>query len=226
MVKARSLFIPFALIQLYLLTWAWNTNAIEPGLVVAYILMPIVPMVYYGLPMSKIENKKPLYNPIGKAFKVFKHRGFIVQLSYYVLAFAATWLIVFVAYLLGLFIVPTVLPQYSINLIIFQIFLVSISETLFFHAILPIVFDDWSLRNKSISNRQKLIMKYGATQFLFAMWHFSIFQGNIGYLIFAFIVGCIFLFIAEMVGRSATAGVHAAYNCVVTGAFMSFMYIT
>jgi hypothetical protein len=210
------------LIQLFLLVngedygLAWDVTA-------TYILLPIGfagALVFFARKLPEdLLPREPRLDPITRVFfpedYALGRRPFVVQVLYYFLAMGAMYLIVQVLIYNGMIQVQQMTVGMAWVLILFQVCLVSTSETLVFHAMLPKLLNDHFLPR---SNNLRLILRYSVSQAIFAWFHVSAYGGESSYMLGAFIFGCVvFLPVAENLGVVPCMGVHAAWNLGISG---------
>jgi len=222
-------FIPVLfIIQLFILINGDQFFQISPSHTMAYMILPwgLMGLFYftgdlkYSDMVDMTDRKDPISDWLRGGHNNIYGRSFEIQLIWAMFGFLTTWFILLIAFTTFNWPEPGLIMQtQATRLIIYNIVLVSVSETMAFVCILPIV-----LGKAKISDpRIKTLYRYGISQGMFAIFHVSAYWGapNFGgAILMSFIFGSMFLAIADHKrgGLAPAMGVHACWNLWVLGA--------
>jgi len=222
-------FIPILfIIQLFILINGELFFQISSSHTMAYMILPwgLMGLFYftgdlkYSDMVNMTDRKDLISDWLRGGHSGIRGRSFEIQLIWAMFGFLTTWFILLITFTLFNWPEPGLIFQSQVlKVIIYNIALVSVSETLAFHAIIPIVLGKANIRDPRIKN----LYRYAISQGVFALFHASAYWGapNFwGLILTSFIFGSIFLAIADHKrgGLAPTMGVHACWNIWVLGA--------
>lgn len=192
---------------------------INVEIVIAYAVLLIGFKGWYDINHERLIKFGGWYAPFKKWFKKKKlNEGSILRaIIFWLPAFFGAWVIMFVLKILLSMETQSILPEFVISTIAFQVLIVSVVETIVFHVILPMVIYNEFRNEAKYSHKVSLFLTFAISQFLFSIFHWYAFSGDLSSFIWAFILGCNFLAITLIFSISACMGVHASYNLFVLG---------
>ncbi len=232
--RGRSLIPLLIIIQLLIYFIGPKFWGISADATTGYMLLMWIPLLYFHMTgdftisdLEDMTNKKCLISEFVKGKKYgLEGRSLEVQFIWFFMGFSITVFILLLTIIN--FNWPTTQPIFqsqAMPLIIFNLTLVTVSETVCFHGVLPGVIEKKLKKIKGVHPHIQTATRYGISQGLFALFHISAYwdSPNLkGALITSFLFGILFLSVREhkFGGLAPTMGLHAGWNLIVTGALI------
>jgi len=242
LLKSRNFYVILILAQFFLLINGEYLYQIDAGAASLYLFVPIT-LIGYMLIMTKLDNGKPiswqdlessmigrkdfLSKYLRKADWSVSYFSLGVQLIYFTFAILLTSTILMVLIYQGHLQVGVVDAIQARSAIIYTTILVAPSETLIFHAIIPLwvyltfakLTDKMDLVVAQVEKR--VVITYVVSQLIFGFYHFAAYGGNTTSIIMAIGMGMVFLYSARNFGIPFAIGVHAGWNLAIIGVLTS-----
>lgn len=183
---------------------------ITPWVAMLYIILWTGMLAVFGLKTQQLDNPQqpePV-SPRSWLARSFRYSmSFVIGLG----AFGA------MAYS-GIIDAGTVFAPYAWAFFVYHAVLVAPSETIAFQGILPNRARAYIEKTKSpFLKKYADWLVYSSTQGVFAIAHYSAYQGSMTLIFTAWIFGMLFLYVAERWGLASAMGIHSAWNLTVVG---------
>ena len=242
MLSSRNFFVFLLLGQFFLLINGEYLYQISAAAASLYFFTPSA-LMWYMLSMTKLDNgcqvtwedlessmrgkKDWLSKYLRKADWSVSYFSVGIQLIYFTFAVMFTSVLMMVLIKQGFLTAGVVDAIQARNAIIYQTILVAPSETLIFHAIIPLwvyltfakMTDKMDLIIGKVEKR--VVITYILSQLIFGFYHFAAYGGSLGSIAVAIMLGFIFLFCVRSYGISFAIGVHLGWNLAIIGVLTS-----
>jgi len=142
-------------------------------------------------------------------------KSIVCQLLYYITFILLGWLVAILLFQAGIISIGSIILPNVMAIIFFQLILVSVSETLVFHVIIPMKLR--AFFKDKLKPRGSTFLTYVLSQGVFSLFHAPAFNYQPLPLLLAFLWGLSFLAITDYYGASSTMGFHFGVNMVLSG---------
>lgn len=242
MLSSRNFFVILMLGQFFLLINGEYLYNISPGAASLYFFTPSA-LMWYMLTMTKLDNggqvtwsdledsmrgrKDWLSKYLRKAEWSVSYFSVGVQLIYFTFAFMLTSTILLFLIYQGQLQVGIVDAIQARNAIIYHSILVAPSETLIFHAIIPLwvylTFAKMTSKMDLILGQveKRIVITYILSQVIFGVYHFAAYGGDWTTIAVAVALGFLFLYCVRNYGIAFAIAVHLSWNIAVIGVWTS-----